>query len=694
MDNVCPECGETFEMAIDVCPHDGTRLTSEPWEETNSLIGQTVDDRFHLDAILGEGGMGCVYEATQLSVDRQVALKLIQTGSVRDNEMTERFFREARAISGFTHPNIVQFIDFGQDDSLQIPYLAMEYVDGIELVDLIGATRFRPQLAVEIASQVAAGLVEAHGAEIVHRDLKPGNILLVPVSGRSFYAKIIDFGLAFSKESSMNLTKTGTVCGTPEYLSPEQAGGKEVDYRADLYSLGVILFEMLTGRLPFQADSPFDTMLKHVDHEPPPLDDFIPESPDDLTQLVDELLAKEPAARPDGGREVRQRIDRIRPQLDGERLQIDSTQPLRQALDPWLIRHDSREIASAPTQAQVEGPGSGATSTAGGARQPDPPSTGAPADRSDVRTAADQSNSHAPAGQSSARARADRPDSRARTTQQVEATEDSPSDVDLEKWGNIAVVLAVLLVALGTAILVLERNGTSNSPTVSTTETETPSPAPTGPATHSEAADETESSDDPSTTAGKSPERSGASSADDPLSADEESAGETDDSTEADGDESGTDPDDGSRPADPDNSSGDDDTSSPGGAPESNSGDGASNSDNISSDTPADDEPAEAASGSGDEETVESASDDAGGNPAEELVDPSFGEESGSENGSDSEHRSDDRSSDDAPESPTKWDSPPSDGDSSDGGSAPADESSDEDIDREFEKSVDWLTDE
>jgi serine/threonine-protein kinase len=670
MENVCPECGEMFDMAIDVCPHDGTRLTSDPWEETNSLIGQTVDDRFRLDAILGEGGMGCVYEATQLSVDRQVALKLIQTGGAHDEEMAERFFREARAISGFTHPNIVQFIDFGRDDSLQIPYLAMEHVDGIELVDLIGEARFRPHLAVEIASQVAAGLVEAHDAEIVHRDLKPGNILLVPVSGRSFCAKIIDFGLAFSKESSMNLTKTGTVCGTPEYLSPEQARGEEVDYRADLYSLGVILFEMLTSRLPFQADSPFDVMLKHVDHEPPSIEEFAPDIPEDLTRLVDELLAKDPSARPDGGREIGQRIKRIRPQLDGEPLQIDSTRPLGEALDPWLIRDASPDIASAPTQAQVEAPDSQGASSV---------------DRSGARTAADRSNARPAVEQSSSPARTNNADERKRTTQ-VQTTDDAGGD--LETWGNVAVVLAVLLVGLGTAILVLERSGTSDSPPAPATEAAESAPGTKGTANSSRSADETEASADPSPTAEAPSENSGSSAPD--RTREGESSAEGADSIDPSSDEAGTDSDDDSRPVD---SAGDAGTASASGGPESPSGEGGSAPDDESSDSGAEDDPAESPPTDETEGANRPSSGADNNASSDELVAPSFDDEP--ESGDDPpESPSDDSSSDEALESPDKWEGPSSDGENSEDESGPSDESSDEDIDREFEKSVDWLTDE
>ncbi len=440
MANVCPDCGETFEIAIDVCPHDGAHLSSRT-RRGRSLIGETIDERFRLESKLGEGGMGRVYTATQLSVERRVAIKLIRTRGGDDRELTERFLREARVISGFTHPNIVRLIDFGHDERLEVPYLAMEYVDGLELTELMTHARLHPTLALEIANQIAAALVEAHQADIIHRDLKRENVLLVPVSTEAFQAKVIDFGLAFSKRSSMDLTQTGAVCGTPEYVSPEQAHGLEVDSRSDLYSLGVILFEMLTGRLPFQADSPFDIMLKHVENQPPSLSARVPgsEFPEPLERLVADLLEKDPGARPEGGREIRRRIDTVREQLETAPIRTDAERPLLEALDPWLIRPTEQpadpDTPNAPEALEIDAP---AESTV-------PDAAPISARSTDRRTA--------------------------RAEQADQVTEEIDEDrgrftarSDLEGWAKLAAALTVVLVGLGAATILVSRSGDSGSP--------------------------------------------------------------------------------------------------------------------------------------------------------------------------------------------------------------------------------------
>lgn len=338
MSKVCPECDETFDASADVCPYDGSPLEAAG-SGGERHIGTVIDDRFRIDDFLGQGGMGRVYEATQLSVDRRVAIKLIRAEGLQDPEIEQRFYREAQVISDFSHPNIVRLIDFGEDEALGVPYLVMEFIDGLVLSDLVEEHRLHPNFALEVAAQVAAGLVEAHEAEVVHRDLKTENILLVPISPGGFQAKIIDFGIAFPQQSAQNLTSTGAVCGTPQYLSPEQARGKEVGPASDLYSLGVILFEMTTGVKPFEASSAFDIMVKHVQQEPPPISKFLESSriPQELEALVENLLEKQPADRPPSAREVRRAVDTIRSAAGWNALRIEEEGPLEEALEPWIL---------------------------------------------------------------------------------------------------------------------------------------------------------------------------------------------------------------------------------------------------------------------------------------------------------------------------------------------------------------------
>ena len=353
MAKVCPDCGEQFDESANICPYDGADL--EMKDGDSGLLGRTVDGRFRLDDLLGEGGMGKVYRATQLSVEREVAVKMIRAAGMQSDEIKQRFFREAKVISGFNHPNIVRLIDFGKDDELDIPYLAMEFIDGLELTKLLDDARMHPNLALEVATQIGAALVEADEAGIVHRDLKTDNVLLVPVSSGAFQAKVIDFGIAFPTETSKSLTSTGMICGTPQYLSPEQARGHEVDFKSDLYSLGVIIYEMAAGQLPFEADSAFNIMVKHVQEEARPLSEVIKPDriPGELEELVAHLLEKEPEDRPESAREVRRRIEEIRRNAGWDPLRLSGIDPLRDELQPWLLPKDpsADDVALSDTMA-------------------------------------------------------------------------------------------------------------------------------------------------------------------------------------------------------------------------------------------------------------------------------------------------------------------------------------------------------
>jgi serine/threonine protein kinase len=327
-------------------------------DEIDEMVGAVLDGRFRLERLLGEGGMGRVYAGTQLSVEREVAVKLLRAEALVQREVKERFLREAQVISGFGHPNIVRLIDYGEDDTLGLPYLVMELVRGVSLGELTRRGRLQLPLALEIIDQVCSGLIQAHSAGIVHRDLKPDNLKLLPVVGGSFQTKVLDFGVAFPSDTNSRLTSTGMICGTAHYIAPEQARAHELDGRADLYALGIILFEMLTGQLPFGGDSDFQILLMQVQKPPPSLSDFIPEDkiPTPVVELVDDLLEKEPEARPDSAREVRERIKAIRAECDIPALELDLEDDSAEAFDPWLLeRADSHAVveASGPVDASL-----------------------------------------------------------------------------------------------------------------------------------------------------------------------------------------------------------------------------------------------------------------------------------------------------------------------------------------------------
>ena len=235
-------------------------------------MGETVSGRFLIKRLLGEGGMGKVYLAEQLPMGRKVALKVLRPDLSSDEAAVKRFFREALAVSRLQHPNTVTLFDYGESEKGDL-FIAMEYLEGMSLKDLLAVTpKPSANRVLGIIAQVALSLAEAHRKEIVHRDLKPDNIILSDIDGQPDFVKVIDFGIAHLTAASgdSRITQAGFVCGTPEYMSPEQARGDSLDGRSDLYSLGIIFFEMLEGYLPFVGETPLATVLKHQTDEAPP----------------------------------------------------------------------------------------------------------------------------------------------------------------------------------------------------------------------------------------------------------------------------------------------------------------------------------------------------------------------------------------------------------------------------------------
>ena len=265
-------------------------------------IGKVVSDKYTLSGLLGFGGMGAVYEAIQSPMNRKVALKLIPT---HDPTAAARFEREANTISRLSHPNTVTVFDFGQTDD-GLLFLSMEYCEGRTLTELIRDEGPLPgERVVMITDQICRSLAEAHRAGIIHRDVKPDNILLIDVDGNPDYVKVLDFGIAkaIHGEEDTNLTADGRIVGTPKYMSPEQILATPTDHRADIYSLGCIMHEMLTGRPPFEANSSTKLMMSHAQQAPPHFSERL--SPNQLSGSVRHLeavvrraMAKNPEERP------------------------------------------------------------------------------------------------------------------------------------------------------------------------------------------------------------------------------------------------------------------------------------------------------------------------------------------------------------------------------------------------------------
>jgi serine/threonine-protein kinase len=262
-----------------------------------TLVGTTVGS-YRVERLLGEGGMGAVYELVHPGIGKRLALKLLHAEYAARPQIVQRFFDEARAVNLIRHPNIVDVLDFAHLPDGRA-YITMEYLEGQSLhAFLHGRGALSPAEVREILLPICSALGAAHAAGIVHRDLKPENIHLVPRPDNPRYVKLLDFGIAklsadLHQEPGV-ATRSGVVMGTPSYMSPEQAMGRtrEVDHRTDVYALGVILFEMLTGAVPFSADSFGDLMLMHLQKPPPPLAQLRPDLPPAWGHIVDTALAK------------------------------------------------------------------------------------------------------------------------------------------------------------------------------------------------------------------------------------------------------------------------------------------------------------------------------------------------------------------------------------------------------------------
>jgi eukaryotic-like serine/threonine-protein kinase len=256
------------------------------------MIGELVANRYELEELVGTGGMSSVYRALDTLLERNVALKILHPHYGDDAEYVERFRREARSVAQLSHPNIVTVIDRGEDNGQQ--YIVFEYVDGESLKQLVDRSGPLPaRRVVELGLQMAEALAFAHQHGLVHRDVKPQNVLLNP-DGE---AKVTDFGIARSLDVEHGVTQTGTVLGTSNYLSPEQARGQAVTPATDVYSLGVVLFELLTGDVPFPGENFVAVAMKHINEPPPSLLERRPDVPVRLVYAIERALAKDPADR-------------------------------------------------------------------------------------------------------------------------------------------------------------------------------------------------------------------------------------------------------------------------------------------------------------------------------------------------------------------------------------------------------------
>jgi serine/threonine protein kinase len=280
------------ELRQEIDAARGVRSEAEVFDGGQLEAGVTLAERYEIIELIGHGGMGAVYRARDLELEEDVAVKLLRPEFVSDPESLERFKTEIRLARRISHPNVVRTHDFGETD--EVRFLTMELVEGMTLRELIDSRGTLGVAAVlAIAAQLADSLAVAHAQGVVHRDIKPQNLLL----DDGGVLKVMDFGVACLAERSSTLTQAGAIVGTPAYMSPEQLIGEHVDERSDLYSVGVVLYECLSGRPPLDGGSPITLIAKVLREDPPPLGELTEGVPDAVCALIHRLLAKNPNNR-------------------------------------------------------------------------------------------------------------------------------------------------------------------------------------------------------------------------------------------------------------------------------------------------------------------------------------------------------------------------------------------------------------
>jgi serine/threonine-protein kinase len=301
----CPSCQTQVDPSQRFCPNCGTVLAASDPEQQDPMVGQTLGGKYKVVRLLGEGGMGAVYEGEQVlgTTTRKVAVKTLHQHLSHDPKIQARFMREVGTLAGLQHPNTIQVYDFGTTGD-GILYIVMEFLQGKSLADTLekeGA--MIPERAGGIIKQVCGSLEEAHASDIVHRDLKPDNIVLIERAGQKDFVKVLDFGIAKRSkevdEKEQKLTQQGMVLGTPPYMSPEQFTGQAIDKRSDIYSLAVMAYEMLTGRLPFRANTAWEWATQHMTQQPIPIETMAEgmRAPEPMRAAIRKGLAKAPEER-------------------------------------------------------------------------------------------------------------------------------------------------------------------------------------------------------------------------------------------------------------------------------------------------------------------------------------------------------------------------------------------------------------
>ncbi len=313
----CPQCRRGCEQSEATCHGCGLQFDKAPEKAraVDPIIGTVIKGSFRIVAKIGAGAMGAIYKADQLSLGRVVVIKLLHKHLLADENLLNRFQREAHAAARLKHPNTIDVIEFGQTESGAL-YIAMEYVSGQDLADVLHEQHpLGPTRIIRILKQVCLALDQAHEKGIIHRDLKPENIMLERRKGEPDFVKVLDFGIAKIQDPERKGDKwqtiAGLVCGTPEYMAPEQARGEPLDARADLYALGIILYQLLSNTLPFTGDSPISIVTKHLTDPVIPPSERAEDVHPGLEALALALLAKVPDGRPASAMAVFEALEAI-----------------------------------------------------------------------------------------------------------------------------------------------------------------------------------------------------------------------------------------------------------------------------------------------------------------------------------------------------------------------------------------------
>jgi serine/threonine-protein kinase len=338
-----------------------------PPQAQDPFVGRVIDGRYEIQARIGEGGMGVVYKARQISIDRVIAIKVLNPEMAQDPTWVQRFYNEAKACSRLQHPNTIRMFDFGQTQDSRL-FMTMEFLDGISLRDATARGPIAPQRVIKILIQCCASLAEAHSIGIIHRDIKPDNVFLLNMAGSPDFVKLLDFSVAKLLEGDRMKTQAGVVFGTPQYMSPEQGRGLPLDARSDLYALGVLAFEMLTGNVPYNDDNPMTIIQMHLHGQVPPMPQTIPYS---VQTVVRRAMEKDPARRYQSAGEMMQHCQQVFAEMNQGGVAVGGGGVPRTVIAPNAAQLQGQPVMGPPMQ--MQGPPQQGWPQQGGMPQGAPP---------------------------------------------------------------------------------------------------------------------------------------------------------------------------------------------------------------------------------------------------------------------------------------------------------------------------------